>query len=620
MTDHFDTKSAPFKFNTMREPAVTVKTEASGVQIVASAHPLKDEVEGNLISLLRETAEEFPERVFLAQRGSDDQWRKITYHQVEVTTSALAQALLNLGCKPGERAMILSENSLEHGLFMLAALKAQLVVVPVSPGYSLLSQDYAKVRRIVEQTEPSVVFVQDLERYSRVVAALNLAQKPLVYVKGKAISDSCLAYENLIATPITEAVENSCAQITPDTIAKILFTSGSTGEPKGVVNSHRNLVYVQRALASVVTIDKYNDPPVSLDWLPWHHTFGGNQNFNRIIRYGGTLYLDDGKPLPGQFQKTLRNLKEVPVTTYSTVPAVFPMLMDALEKDEELCNMFFSKLNWMGYGGSDMPQSTYERIQKIAVKATGKRYPLIAGMGSTETCANISVVHWNEEQMGNIGLPIPGSELKLIPVGDKYEMRVKGPQVTPGYYQLPEKNAEEFDADGFLKTGDAVRWIDPEHPEKGLKFSGRVSEDFKLLNGTWVHTGALRNTLVSALAPLVMDAVICGQDKDFLAAMVWANEPGVRRLFSDSETPLEQLTSSEQYRRLLTEKLQEYNQEHKQSTTRIRRLVVLQEPPSLDDNEITDKRYINQRAVLDRRAEDVLRLYAEEPGADIICM
>ncbi len=612
--------TAPFKANEWREPQVTVKTLESGELRVIPAHPLKAEADTNLVAQLADVAAEFPDRVFLAQRGGDDQWRKITYREADQITAAIAQGLINLGCQAGERAMILSENSLEHGLFMLAALKAQLVVVPVSPGYSLLSQDHQKVRRIYEQTEPAVVFVQDADRYARVIAALDLASQPLVLVNGGAPGDQSLTFESLASTPITEAVAESCAQITPDTIAKILFTSGSTGEPKGVLNNHRNLCFVHRSLASVVTIDKYTNPPIFLDWLPWHHTFGGNQNFNRIIRYAGTLYLDDGKPLPGEFAKTLRNLKEIPVTTYSTVPAVYPMLLDALEKDAELRQMFFSKLNWLAYGGSDMPQSTYDRIQKIAVAETGHRYPLIAGMGSTETCSTVSVVHWNNEEMGNIGLPVPGTELKLIPVGDKFEMRVKGPQVMPGYYQQPEKNAESFDADGFFKTGDAVRWIDPNDPNKGLKFAGRVSEDFKLLNGTWVHTGALRNALVSALSPLISDLVVCGQDKEFLSIMAWPNEAGVRKLLSEPEANLGELLAGEAFRQLLRERLEQFNGVHKQSSMRIRRALILQEPPSLDANEITDKRYINQRAVLDRRADQVERLYQAQPDDGVICV
>jgi len=377
---------------------------------------------------------------------------------------------------------------------------------------------------------------------------------------------------------------------------------------------------VQSALGAVVHIDRDEEPVALLDWLPWHHTFGGNQNFNRTLYYAGTLYIDDGKPLPGFFQEALRNLKEVKVTTFSTVPAAYPFVLDALEKDPELRANVFSKLRWFSYGGSDMPQKIYDRIQAISIKQTGMRYPVITALGSTETSAIVTAIHWTNEKMGNIGLPVPGTTLKLVPLGNKYELRVKGPQVIAEYFNAPELTAESFDEDGFLLTGDAVSWVDPEHPEEGLRFSGRVAEDFKLLNGTWVQTGGLRSKLVSALSPLVSDLVVCGHDKSYISIMAWPNEPGIRALLNDQSTPLEELVNGEPYRHYFKERLEQFNTAHDHASSRVKRVLMLDEPPSLDENEITDKRYINQRRVLERRNDQVIRLYAEMPDNIVMCL
>lgn len=607
----------PFKQNDWEAPAVSVEVLDSGVQIVNSPRkPLA--VAGNLVEVLARAAEKYAERTFLAQRDSDRTWARLSFKQADERSSRVAQWLLSLELPEATPVMILSENSLEHALFMLGAMKARLPIVPVSPGYSLMSRDHRKLRHIHSLVKPGVVFVQDAQRYAKALQTLELGDTHLVAVTGHGENESLTPFARIEASKASQEVAASCAAIQPDTVAKILFTSGSTGEPKGVINTHRNLCFTQSTLGRIVHIDADNRPPVMLDWLPWHHTFGGNQNFNRSLRYGGALYIDDGKPLPGLFERTLRNLRDIQVTTFSTVPAAFGALLDALEQDAPLRENFFSKLDWISYGGSDMPQHIFDRIQQVAIEATGKRMPVITAMGSTETSAIITATHWPTEQMGNIGLPVPGTTVKLMPLGDKFEMRVKGPQVMQGYFRDNARTREAFDEEGFFCTGDAVRWIDPEQPRHGLKFAGRVAEDFKLSNGTWVHTGSLRSAVASVLAPLITDLVVTGQDRDCIGLMAWPNEPGIRALLDDDTTPFDSLVNSPELRHLLLQRLEQHNQTHNHTSMRIKRLLLLSEPPSLDHNEITDKRYINQLAVLERRAEQVERLYATAPDPGII--
>lgn len=609
----------PFKQNDWEAPDVTVEVLASGIQIVSSPRqPLP--VAGNLIEVLARAANRYADRTFLAQRDNNQSWLRLSFKAADERSSRIAHWLLSLGLPEATPVMILSENSLEHALFMLGAMKARLPVVPVSPGYSLMSHDHLKLRRIHALVKPGVVFVQDTERYAKALQALELVDTPLVTVADHGEGGSITPFARLEADEAGHEVQASCAAIQPDTVAKILFTSGSTGEPKGVINTHHNLCFTQSALGTVVHLDADNRPPTLLDWLPWHHTFGGNQNFNRSLRYGGALYIDDGKPLPGLFERTLRNLREIQVTTFSTVPAAFGVLLDALERDKPLRENFFSKLDWISYGGSDMPQHIFDRIQQVAIEATGKRMPVITAMGSTETSAIITATHWPSEQMGNIGLPVPGTTVKLIPLGDKFEMRVKGPQVMQGYFHDDARTRETFDEEGFFHTGDAVRWIDAAHPHLGLKFAGRVAEDFKLSSGTWVHTGSLRSAAASALAPLTTDLVMTGQDRDCIGLMAWPNEVGIRALLDDNETPLSTLMGSTALHQLLSQRLKQHNQVHNHTSMRIKRLLLLTEPPSLDHNEITDKRYINQLAVLERRADQVERLYATSPDPDVICL
>ena len=480
----------------------------------------------------------------------------------------------------------------------------------------MFSQDHAKLKRIAELTTPTAIFVQDTARYARALDALSDYACPVIAVQ--AGRNGVLNFESLLAAREPGLVDASVKAIQGEDIAKLLFTSGSTGEPKGVINTHHNMCFPHAALSAVFHPDQEQTTPVTLDWLPWHHTFGGNQNFNRTLYYAGTMYIDDGKPTPELFGRTVRNLREIAVTAYSTVPAVYGVLLDLLEKDVALCRQFFSRLEWLSYGGADLPQSLFDRIQTLAVRETGQKIPVITALGSTESNSILTIVHWNNETMGNIGLPVPGTQMKLIPVGDKFEMRVKGPQMARGYYHDEAKTAEAFDEEGYFRTGDAVRWADPSEPTRGLLFAGRVAEDFKLSNGTWVHTGSLRTRALSAMSPLIADLVITGHDRDELGALAWLNEDGVRALLGDSCEGEASLPDSPAVKDAIRARLQAWNQAHNHASTAIRRLCLLRRPASLDKGEITDKRYVNQGAVLQSRHNRVEELYQEPPGATVI--
>lgn len=611
-------KLPAFRENDWSAPDVIVSEKKNGIQYVNSPYsPLNDE--GNVIGMFQDTVAQYPNRNFIGRRNKDNNdWEFITYKEADEQSSAIAQWLLNLDLEVKNPVMILSENSFEHALFMLGALKAGMPVAPTSPNYCLLSVDHQKIKNIYSLIEPAIVFCQNLNHYHNAIKSFNEKNLKVVFVEGDDCSLSTSKFENIVNTPITTAVNKSIATIQPQDIAKILFTSGSTGEPKGVINTHGNLVSTVASLGAIVRIDAVDNPPVMLDWMPWHHTFGGNQIVHRVMRYGGTLYIDEGKPVPQLFDKTVANLTSIAVNGYTTVPAVYSMLAKIMKTNTALRKNFFKNLEWISYGGSDMPQSTYDEIQEMAIAETGQRIPIVTGLGSTESSSLITALHWPTEEMGNIGLPIPSTTIKLCPIDDKYEMRIKGPQITPSYFKNTEKTKEAFDDEGYFITGDAVRWKDEKDYKKGLIFAGRVCEDFKLLNGSWVHTDALRTNVISSLFPLVDDLVVAGQDKSYISLLLWINEAALRKLFNDQDSTYNELLFSKKLSAHLENALQQYNQQNKGSTSRILKVINMSEPPSLDDGEISDKRSINQRAVLKNKAHLVERLYAETPDEQVI--
>jgi len=414
-------------------------------------------------------------------------------------------------------------------------------------------------------------------------------------------------------------VEAAFAKVDSMTIAKLLFSSGSTGPPKGILNTQGMLCANQQMLAQIWPFTK-ETPPVLVDWLPWNHTFGGNHNFNLVLKSGGTLYIDEGKPVPGMVLKTVNNLAEISPTIYFNVPAGFAMLLPHLERDEALRSNFFKNLQLIFYAGAALPQDLWQRLEAVAILATGHKVPMTSSWGSTETSPLATSAHFSIDRAGVIGLPCPGVCIKMVPSGEKFELRVKGPNVTPGYLNRPDLTKDAFDADGFYKIGDAGMFADPLDPGRGITFAGRIAEDFKLTTGTWVHVGKTRLEVLTAAAPLLQDALVAGHDRGYIGILAWPNIAGCRDICSDTECTLtvEELVKSREVVQHFRLAMAKYNGTHMGSATRIRRFMLMTAPPSIDANEITDKGYINQRAALERRANLVEQLYADKPGPEVI--
>ena len=611
----------PFQKLERPEAAVNVDRQADGSIILSCPRPLPEHPD-SLIDHLIDNARDVPDRIFLAERQTIDgkqcgDWINMTWQQCLDRTDAVAQWLLDQGFGPETPVMILSENSLAQATLMFGAMSVSAPLVQVSPAYSLLSTDYDKLKFIFELTVPKLIFVEDGSRFASALAALPIDNIPVICVRDPL--PGSLDFADLLATEKTTAVDDARAKITLDTVSKVLFTSGSTGMPKGVINTHRMMCVVQSMLEDIR--DAQDDKTtVVLDWLPWHHTFGGNATINSILRGAGTLYIDSGRPVPGLFDQTIANLREINPTFFSCVPGAYTMLAEALEEDDELRKFFFSRLDGMSYGGAALPQALYERMQKLAIAETGLRINISTGYGATETGALNTAVYWETTRMGMLGLPMAEVRLKLIPLGstdkgEKFELRVKGPQITPGYYKRPDLDADAFDEEGWFRTGDAVTWVDENDPLQSLAFAGRVTEDFKLTSGTWVHTGSLRVEVLAALSPLAADALVCGHNRDYVALALWPNPAALNALAPDTADA--DLATDPAVLAALTEKLQDWNQVSTGSSRRIKRALIMLTPPSIDAGEITDKRYINQRVALDLRAVEVERLYADTPDAGV---
>ncbi|MFM1989484.1 MAG: hypothetical protein RJA99_2441 [Pseudomonadota bacterium] len=577
--------------------------------------PYPDHVPG----LLRRWGTEEPERCWLAQRrGPERAWRRLSYGEALATVDAVSQALIDAGAGPSKPVMILSANSLEHALLAMAAMQVGAPAAPVSPAYSLVSQDHAKLKHVFALVEPGVVFVQDGPPFDRALASLDLRGVTVVHVERPPSDVPSVAWADWIATRPTDAVADRLATIGPDTVGKLLFTSGSTGMPKAVPNTQRMMCANLAMYLQCRPRDPSDPPPQLLDWLPWNHTMGGNAVFHPVLADGGTLFIDDGRPLPGAFDETIRNLREVSPTYMSNVPAAWAMLANALEQDEALGARFFSRLRLMGYGGATLPDDLYRRLQALAIRHTGQRIVMVTGWGCTETAPTATSTYWDTERVGLIGLPYPGVELKLVPAGGKYEVRIRGPIVMAGYHRQPELTAKAFDEDGFYRIGDAATFVDPSDPVEGLVFAGRVVEDFKLSSGTFVHVGTLRVASIAAASPVVQDALVAGQDRPCVGLLAWPNLAACRVVAGLPDADAATLVNHPAVIARLRDGLRAMNASAGGSSGRVGRALFLVEPPSVDGNEITDKGYVNQRAGLERRAADVARLYAEPPGEGVV--
>ncbi|HWW30214.1 MAG TPA: AMP-binding protein [Steroidobacteraceae bacterium] len=582
-----------FPMRELNRPAPKVEVRRAGDGVVYLSCGLKYEPGlPSLIDYLARAAQLRPETTFLAERDASKQWRRLSYAAASRDTAAVATWFIREGFGPDTAPiMILSENSIEHAVLTLGALRAGVAVVPVSPTYSF-GNDLSRLGYALELAKPALVYAGDGVRYA---AALEFAK-----ATGRRIISGG-DFPELLREADEAAVAARRLLIKDDTVAKILLTSGSTGRPKGVINTHGNIA---GSVQMIRLVSEPFDPERThtvVDWLPWHHTFGGNAQFNGVLSVAGTLYIDTGRPVPGLFDATIENLREISPTSFGCVPAAFGMLAAALERDADLRRNFFKNMRALGYGGALLPQPTWERMQRLAVQEIGELLPFGTGWGMTETTATGVAVYWNTARTGLLGLPQPGVTLKLVPAGDRMELRIKGPQIMSGYHGDDALNAAAFDEEHYFKTGDAVRWVDPQRPIEGLEFAGRIAEDFKLLSATWVQASIVRRDLVEALQPYVSDAVICAPDHPWLGALIWLTLP-----------------EDDRVRTALAKKLGAFNQARQGSADTIARLLILKDPPSLEAGEITDKRSINQRLAMERRAADVARLYADPADPRVI--
>ena len=599
-------------------PSVACEEIAGGLRY-RSTQPLAPH-DPSLARLFRAAVERNPDGLFLGERDAAGHWHKLTYSEARTKVDALAQGLIERGLSAQRPVIVLSGNSIAHALLTLASLTAGVPVAPVSVAYSLQSTDHAKLRHICDLLEPGLIYVEDTGPFEKALAALATAKPAhkfeLLAGRNRANLDRVTALDAMAATSTGPALAKAADSIDAATIAKFLFTSGSTGLPKGVINTHGMLAANQQQLAQIWPfLDE--QPLVLVDWLPWNHTFGANHNFKLVLRHAGTLFIDGGRPLPGAIEATARNLAEISPTMYFNVPAGYAALLPLLERDEALARTFFKELRLIFYAGASLPQDLWERLERVSERAVGHRVPMTSSWGTTETAPLATAAHFLLERAGPIGVPVPGVELKLVPANDKLELRVRGPNVAPGYWKRPDLTAAAFDEDGFYMPGDAVRFAAAHDPARGLVFDGRLGENFKLTTGTWVSVGALRPALLAAASPALLDLIVAGENRDKLGILAWLNPAGARQL-AGRDAPLAELAGNESVRAHVRSALARWNAEHRGSSERVARALILPDAPSIDANEITDKGYVNQRLALERRRTDVERLFATAPDNEVI--
>jgi feruloyl-CoA synthase len=612
-------EQAPLRPVRLGPASVEVERKPDGTILLRSPRALEPYPE-KLTERLAHWGEAEPERIFLAQRDRTGAWRSVTYGAAFASVRAIAAALLERELSPERPIAILSGNDIEHALLGLAAMHVGVPYAPISVPYSLVSRDFKKLKAIIEILTPGLVFAADGAAFAPAIAA-TVPQDVEVAVTANPASDRPMTpfTEFLEARP-TAAVEAAHAKVGPATVAKILFTSGSTGQPKGVINTQQMLCANQAMIRGGLAFLGDGEPPVLVDWLPWNHTYGSNHNFGLVLDRGGSLYIDEGKPMPGAIEATARNLRDIAPTIYFNVPKGFEMLLPHLSEDRALRERFFSRLKLMFYAGAGLSQHVHDAFQELAVKTVGERIMFLTSLGSTETAPAALACSWESEQIGNIGLPLPGLELKLVPNEGKLETRMRGPNITPGYWRAPALTAAAFDEEGFYKIGDALKFADAAEPAKGLLFDGRIAEDFKLATGTWVSVGPLRMAFITQCAPLVRDVVLAGPDRDELAALIIPDVEACRKRAPElpPDAAAAVVLAHPQVRKAFEQFLGALSDPRRGTSARIARAILLAEPPSLDVGEVTDKGSINQRAVLAHRAALVEELYADPPSANVI--
>ena len=601
----------PLKFGVTR---VTLRDGAPGTHYLKADQELQPFAE-RMTDRLQHWAQTKPDHTFMARRvkqadGSTGDWKHITYAEAWQTACSIAQGLIDRGLNAERPVVILSENSLEHALLALGAMVAGVPFVPTSPPYSLVSVDYDKLKHVLKTVTPGMVFATDA-RYAKAIAATVSEDMEIVMCEGAVEGRQVTTFDSLCATTATPAVDAAIAATGPDTIVKFLFTSGSTKLPKAVINTQRLWCANQQQMAQSMPVLAEKEL-VLVDWLPWNHTFGGNHNVGMTIYHGGTLYIDDGKPTPALIGETLRNLREIAPTVYFNVPTGFEAIAHAMKTDDQLRKTLLSRVQMFFYAGAALAQPIWDSLYESQEREVGERIVMGTGLGMTESGPFGIFVTNPFVQAGDLGVPTPGMELKLVDMQGKTEVRYRGPNITPGYWRNPEETAGSFDEEGFFKTGDAVKWIDETDVHLGLKFDGRIAEDFKLATGTFVSVGPLRGKIIAAGAPYIQDAVLTGINMKEVGAMIFPT-PAVRALSGlGADVPLSEVLASAPVLAKFQEIVNELAKTGTGSANRIARLCLLSEPPTIDKGEITDKGSINQRSVLMHRADTVAALHADK--------
>jgi feruloyl-CoA synthase len=604
---HIEASAPRYRQVSIGRAAVEV-TEQQGALHMRSLEPL-DEYPPRLLDRLVHWAQVRPEQTFIAARQADGEWRRISYAQMLDSVRSIAQSLLSYGLSADKPLVLLSGNDIEHLQLAFGALYAGIPYCPVSPAYSLLSQDFAKLRHVCDLLQPGLVFVSDAEPFQRAIDTVLPVETPLITVRGQVTGRRQVSFASLLEQRGSAEAEAAFASTGPDSIAKFLFTSGSTKLPKAVITTQRMLCANQQMLLQTFPVFG-EEPPVLVDWLPWNHTFGGSHNVGIVLYNGGSFYLDDGKPTAQGFAQTLRNLKDVSPTAYLTVPKGWEELASALEQDPELREVFFKRISLFFFAAAGLSQSVWDRLDRVAEQHCGERIRMMAGLGMTEASPSCTFTTGPLSMAGYVGLPAPACEVRLVPVDGKLEARFRGPHIMPGYWRSPQQTLEAFDAQGFYCSGDALKLADPREPQLGLMFDGRIAEDFKLSSGVFVSVGPLRSRAVLEGSPYVQDLVITAPDRECLGALVFARMFECRKLSglapdaSDAE-----VLASAPVREWFADWLQRLNRVATGNASRLEWIALLDKPASIDRGEITDKGSINQRAVLQWRAEQVEALY-----------
>jgi feruloyl-CoA synthase len=596
--------SVPFRQTDFLPVDLAVERRADGAILLRSRIPLR-EFEPCLPRVLAVQAQRLGSKPYLVQRrGPQREWTPHSYADTKRDTDAIAQWLLDRKVARDRPILLLSGNSVAHALVKFGGMAVGVPACPVSSNYGLMDSNFARLRHVVQLTRPGVVFVEQAKPFARALEQVDFGDAIILTATPEDAPRGAESLADVLATPVTNAVAERIAALRGDDHAAYMLTSGSTGPPKAVVQTYANITAnIAQALQTIGSAAGWHT--TTMDWLPWNHVSGAFGKMNTLVA-GGTLYIDEGKPVPGPlWQESLRNLREVAGSYYVNVPLGYQLLVEALEADADLRRTFFRDLRVLLYGGAGLPQPTYERLQRLAVATTGKRIMLISAYGSTETTSGCLAIHFETDKVG-LGVPMPGVSVKLVPVDERYEVRIAGAVVTPCYLRDPKRTAESRDEEGYYRMGDLAVFHDPQRPEHGLAFAGRLAEEFKLGSGTWVCGGQLRAELLRRLAPLVDELVLCGEGHTSIGVLAWPNRTALE------SSGVAGLQSA------IRERLAAHNAANPGASTAVRRVLLLQEAPNAGAHELSDKGTVNRSAVLVRRAADVERLYAEPPNADVI--